>query len=253
MLPSDFGDRRRGVFPMATLGLAGALLLGAAPAASAAVPSPALRAQDPPSPQVEQAVADEVSRRWDVPPEAVRLEWRPGRDALPSEPHGVTLVGSGAGGDWVVEVSGEGGLARRGLRAGVAGVRWTAARPLPRGHSLSEEDLRTEPVVRWGPPEVDREEPGPGWVTRRAMREGEEMRAPWVAPPVLVPLGSTVEVWVRRGRVVLRTEGEARSSGIWGEVVRVRLATGRVVMGRVVDSGRVEVIHGLQGGNDDEC
>ncbi|TVR50650.1 MAG: flagella basal body P-ring formation protein FlgA [Gemmatimonadales bacterium] len=205
---------------------------------------------DPPA-AVVAAVESEVARRWSVDAAHLVLEWGAGRAGDSGAPLHVELVGSGAGGAWIVDVTGEVGLERWSFRAGVVTERWTAARELLRGHVLAEEDLQRETVVRWGPPSERGEAPEPGWVTRRGIREGEEVRRPLAAPPELVRPGEPVEVRVRRGAVTLLLVGEARNAGAMHDRIRVRLPTGRMVVGRLGNGGVVEIEHGTDRREDD--
>lgn len=201
---------------------------------------------------VLEVVREEVARRWDVDPSSVVLEWI-GPPSFPDIPAGVQVMAPATGEGWLVGVKGEEGVSWGRIRVGLRVPRWVAARSLPRGHVLEEGELRLEDTVRWGsPPTVAMPAPKPGWLTRRTLREGEELRPPWVVPPDLVTAGSPVMAEVHAGRVLLRLVAEARSSGALGDRVRVRLPSGRIVMGEVQEGPVVVIAHPVgQGGADD--
>jgi flagellar basal body P-ring formation protein FlgA len=115
----------------------------------------------------------------------------------------------------------------------------TAARDLPRGHTLTAEDIGRAEGARRG---TDGEAAvGPGWVTRRGIREGEPLREPAVAPPPVVRAGETVEVIWRQGGMELRARGTALGSAVAGQRVAVRLDTRRRLEGTAAAPGQVLV------------
>lgn len=234
------------------------LLLTLAPAASgAALPVPSAEeetarprvaspgdsaAWTPPS-RVADRVRGEVGRRWGVEPDAIRLEWGPVRAAW----RDITvtdfrLMGSGSNGNWVVAFLDTDGARRFAVRltAGVRVQRTVADRPLDRGDTLRAGDLRREDrVVRGRPPE--RDSVRPGWVARRALRAGEPLRPPAVTPPAAVESGAAVKALLSHGSVELAVPGRASGSAALGETVRVRLETGRRVLGVAVADGVVRI------------
>lgn len=112
-----------------------------------------------------------------------------------------------------------------------------AARDLVRGVALSEED------IEYRPPSGKRGgEPGEaGWVTRRVIRAGEELRHPAVARPQVVGPGEPVEVrWSGEG-VTLSLRGVAASGAGEGEKVWVRVDQGWRLEGVVVGPAMVEI------------
>lgn len=118
-----------------------------------------------------------------------------------------------------------------------------AARDLPRGATLTADDIRYAAVSdpRGGSdPDV-----APGWVTRRVVNQGEPLRTPAVAPPLAVSHGDQVDVLVRRGAITLRMRGTAMGSAALGERVTVRIDSRRRVDGLAAGPG---VVH-LNGAN----
>ena len=130
------------------------------------------------------------------------------------------------------------------LAAPVAAQAPLAARDIARGETLAAAD-----IVRADSAPADGRQPtadssggvAEGWVTRRAIRAGEPLRPPAVAPPPLVRAGQAVQALWRFGAVELRIRGTALSTAAEGERVAVRLETRRRVEGVAVGAGVVRV------------
>lgn len=133
------------------------------------------------------------------------------------------------------------------LSAGAAAAQQaapTAARALPRGYTLTAEDL----VYAAGAPvPTDDRQPtaddpvAPGWVTRRAVREGEVLKEPAVSPPPVVRAGEAVQaVWVE-GAIEIRIRGTALGTAATGQRVAVRTERGRRIEGVAVAPGEVRI------------
>src|SRR5690606_30298771 len=73
-----------------------------------------------------------------------------------------------------------------------------------------------------------------GWVTRRVVQAGEELRAPTIAPPNLVTAGETVQLLWRQGSLELRVRGRAMGSAAEGERVLVHVDSRRRLEGVAV-------------------
>jgi flagellar basal body P-ring formation protein FlgA len=223
---------------------AASVALTAAPSAPAAAPAVTV----PPGPGAEQAaeaiaaqVRAQVAAQWGLAAEQVRLEWGPGAAALPAEGT-VRLVGTGAGGAWVVRVE-EGASRAVRVRAGVEVERVVAARALERGALLGAGDLARKSEVRWGPPAA---EPAaePGWETRRSIAAGEVLRPPAAAPPRVVHPGDAVRVVWRRGGVEVSLPARAVGAAALGERVGVRTEHGRRLEGVAAGPGLVRLEEG---------
>jgi flagellar basal body P-ring formation protein FlgA len=115
----------------------------------------------------------------------------------------------------------------------------TAARDLPRGHTLAAADIAVAAAA--GPAAEGEAVVGPGWVTRRTIREGEPLREPAVAPPLVVRAGETVEAIWRQGGMELRVRGTALGNAAAGQRVAVRLDTRRRLEGTAAAPGQVVV------------
>ena len=200
---------------------------------------------DPASP-VALAVRDSVARRWSVGAGQIELAWGPIRDEWrASAPASISLLGSGAGGYWVVSYPGPGGAdIRIRVRAGVAGEHAVAARDLDREAVLTAEDIRIEREVAWGAPAAELATAEPGWVTHRVMHEGQPLRAPAVTRPLAVRSGDPVQAVWRRGGIVMVLQGRAAGSASIGEHVYVRTSDGQRYRGIAESPGRVLLDNG---------
>ncbi len=187
-----------------------------------------------------------LAKRWNVSADrlivrfgALRPGWTPERGAR------ADLLGAGRGGWWVLRVhaAGETDESVR-LQAGVRIPIEVAAHTLPRGRALEASDMRAAERVHWGEPVEGDPIAKVGWVTRRIVRTGEELRQPTVQPPVLVQSGRPVTVVWRRDGVGLRVGGEAAGSASLGEHVYVRTQSGIRLRGIVVGPGVVNVTTG---------
>jgi flagella basal body P-ring formation protein FlgA len=117
-----------------------------------------------------------------------------------------------------------------------------AARDLPRGITLSAEDLEYPNGQAVEPASVS---PGPGWVTRRVISRGEPLREPAVGRPQLVRAGEEVDVVWRGGAIQLRLRGTAMGAAAEGERVTVRIDARRRLDG-VVAGPRLIHIQGAR-------
>lgn len=196
-----------------------------------------------PGPDLEKRVRQEIAARWGVASPTIRLEWGRVREpSLPTEGAQVRLIGSGAGGSWVVafEAPATGSEYRVQVRAGVVSRVPVAARRLERGVTLEDSDIEYRSVLHWGPPQAAAEV-GAGWITRRALSAGEELRAPAVSRPQIIQAGETVEVIYRAGPIQLSIRGKAGGSAAAGETIWVRTENGRRIMGVAEAPGVVRI------------
>ncbi|GLC25389.1 flagella basal body P-ring formation protein FlgA [Roseisolibacter agri] len=113
-----------------------------------------------------------------------------------------------------------------------AAVAPTAARDLPRGHTLVADDVTpaTPALV--------------GWMTRRVITAGEPLREPGIARPLAasaVTAGQRVAVLYRDAGVELRMAGVAANAAPIGGRVQVRLDARRRLEGTVVAPGVVQL------------
>jgi len=121
---------------------------------------------------------------------------------------------------------------------------WVAANDLRRGMVIEADSLRRE-YLPWGAVPRDRVAnlaEAVGMQLSRSLRGGDVVRASQLQVVPVVQRGDRVTLVARRGLLQVRARGVAREAG--GRNARVRVAnatSGKVVMGRVVDSATVEV------------
>ncbi len=189
-------------------------------------------------------VAAAVAHDWGVEPGELVLSW--GRGPLDQIRPGSAfkLLGLGEGG-WlavVLEPDSQRPAALR-LRVGFTEQRLVAARTLRTGTVLTDEDLRTEPHVHWGPPELDQQPlPSAGWVAKRMIPAGEVLEPGRVVPPSVIASGDPVRLHWQSGNVSVALDGVALNDAAAGQSVRVR--TGRktgVVTGVATAPGEAKV------------
>lgn len=182
------------------------------------------------SPALQERVVQAVGTRWNATAYRLRLEWGVVRQGGSISTDGVfRLVGNGTNGWFVVlfERDGRSPLAVRLRVASVDSVP-VASRPLIAGATLLDGDVAHAERAHWGPPVQSRATfPSAGWRVRRAIRAGEVLTAPKVAPPLLVRVGEPVQLVWSRGGVRIIVEGLAVNAAMLGEEVRVRLADRR--------------------------
>ena len=175
---------------------------------------------------IERLVAEEL----ELPVETVRVEVVGG---LPELVDSVD-VGPGGTGRWIATLwAGETAL-RRFVRVGANLTVPVASRTLERGISIGPEDVRTEERVVWY---VDGNGAVPepiGMVTSRVLQEGDLLSDPAVRPPLLVNGGDEVDAVLERSGITLRVKAEALASAREGELLHVRLTSGKRMSAKAV-------------------
>ncbi|HET9453553.1 MAG TPA: flagella basal body P-ring formation protein FlgA [Gemmatimonadaceae bacterium] len=111
-----------------------------------------------------------------------------------------------------------------------------AARDLARNTVLATSDIAPGP-------DHTVNEAGPalplGWVTRRAIRAGERLATPAIAPPRLVRRGESVTLLYDDGALQVSRRGDAMRDAALDEVCAVRVAPAAPGLPHVVLAGRV--------------
>lgn len=193
------------------------------------------------NPFFEGRVVERIAAEWRTSPERVRIRWfgEPGIDAsLTDAPF--RLSGSGADGWLALRLDGaEPRRAPLRIRAGVVDTAYAAAVPIAAGSVLRRSDLLAEATICWGPPPgAGGSRPGPGWVARTNLAEGDRIAWPAAVAPPLIEAGESVRLEWERGAVRVVMEGTALNGARLGETVRVRVP-GRPerLLGRVVAPG----------------
>ncbi len=105
-----------------------------------------------------------------------------------------------------------------------------AARDIARGASLVAADVRGT---------MDSNTVAPGWIARRAIRAGEMLRHPAVAPAPLVRRGTPIAAVLDHGALYLSLSAIALGDGHAGDRVAVRLGPNRILRGTVSGPARV--------------
>ena len=126
-----------------------------------------------------------------------------------------------------------------GLSAPLPAQDVVAARTLPAGTVLAEEDLAAKDDASGASQQMSELV---GLETRRAIYAGRPVSAADLGPPTLVRRNDVVLMLYSRGGLGIRTEGRALDSGGAGEVVRVmNLSSRQPVRAVVTGVNRVEV------------
>ncbi|NMM79788.1 flagella basal body P-ring formation protein FlgA [Acidovorax sp. SRB_14] len=128
------------------------------------------------------------------------------------------------------------------VRAEVSALVVVAAVDLPANRLLAEADVAQE---RRKLTDMDDSLPALdaaiGQASTRALRAGQVVQPRFLAQPLLVKRGDSVNIVARSGPVVVQVAGEALESGRRGGIVRVRnTSTGKIIRARVSGSAVVE-------------
>lgn len=240
---SDAGAARPGrkvaMARLCAFGLGGALLAGAA------------RAELPPD-AIASAVVMASKAAAAVAPAGARVLVTPGRlDArlrlapcTRVEPHlaggqpvwGRTRIGMRctAGADWRVFLP---------LQVQVFAPAPTLRIALPAGARLSDDQLETTEVDWAAAPTPPARVPSElvGRTLARPIAAGEAVRNADLQPRQWFASGATVRVLAQGAGYAVSADGTALSPGLEGQAVRVRTDNGRILVGRAVGEGRVEL------------
>jgi flagellar basal body P-ring formation protein FlgA len=118
-----------------------------------------------------------------------------------------------------------------------------AARPLPRGHALTADDVRAErlDLASLGTGAYGAEEPVDGLVASRPVAAGEPLRKDFVRPPPVLAAGDPVRIVFEGRGFAVTTDGKALSAAGDGQSARVVTAAGRVLSGTARPGRIVEI------------
>lgn len=123
------------------------------------------------------------------------------------------------------------------------GPAWVLKRPVPAGTALVQDDAELAEIDWAEHPASVLADPGlwQGQQAAFALSAGQTLRQNMVRPiPAFAP-GTQVRVSTRAGALEVVVTGQALGVGVTGQLVRVRLAGGKVISGTVRDSQTVEV------------
>ncbi len=123
------------------------------------------------------------------------------------------------------------------------GTAWVVRRDVAPGTVLAEGDIMAA-EVDWAEqtsPVVAERAQWLGWVAARGLRTGEPLRENMLRAAQVFPAGAQVRVVVQGGGFQVSADAQALSAGVVGELARVRMASGRVMSGTVLDARTVRL------------
>jgi flagella basal body P-ring formation protein FlgA len=200
---------------------------------------PASAQANPPS--FERRVAAAIAARWGVDASVVRVEPAPSRLEWPADDATFELSGSGADGQWLLDVRQGDSASRLIVRSGILATETVAAHDLARGLTLADADLSFSTSVQWRAPRRDERAVETGWITNRRVTTGEPLREPAVSPPPAVRPGDAIRVVWSAGGITISLPGTAAGQAAIGERVNVRAETGKRLSGIVTEIGVVRI------------
>jgi len=123
------------------------------------------------------------------------------------------------------------------------GVAWVVRRDVAPGTVLAEADLMPAEVdwAQESSPIVSERAQWLGWVATRALGTGQALRQNMVRAAQVFQAGTQVRVLVQGGGFLISSDGQALSAGVVGQLARVRMDSGRVMSGLVLDARTVRL------------
>ncbi len=116
-----------------------------------------------------------------------------------------------------------------------------AARPLPTRAPLGAADVIARDIDYTQSPHLYPRELPAGAVLKRALAADQAIQVDWLMLPNVIRAGQRVKVRARGAGFVIAQEGVAQNAAAPGDVVRVRVPSGRIVQGIADGDGVVEV------------
>lgn len=125
----------------------------------------------------------------------------------------------------------------------VMALAWAVTQPLPAGATLSPEHLVRRLVELSGDPSpaLAQADPPVGRVLARPTDAGEALRQHHLRQRQWFAAGAPVQLRLAGSGFSIRTEGQALTAGLEGQTVRVKLESGRTVLGQAVGPHEVEL------------
>lgn len=250
--PSTRATRRARVLAVALR--SAALLLGLASEAQAqalAVASAPPLSASPATGRVADSVARSVASEVGLSPEEVVVPVLGELEALATDQKVEVRVAAVPGTQGattlpvtVVLLRGSQEIARSALTVRLRPLRpvLVATRALRRGALLGQGDVREEQRPNAPVDAAPPFDPSDALALTRSVSAGAVLRESWLAPPTAVERGQSVRLRAGRGGLAVEAAGRALEDGHTGELIRVmNLASRRVLSGRVVGSGAIEM------------
>ena len=125
----------------------------------------------------------------------------------------------------------------------------TAAKAIPRGRLLTEDDIQTEErwLVDTLPGSLDNPAEATGRQATRSLQAGSVLNAAALKAPQVIRRGQTVVLSLNDGPIDIQMSGEALGPGAPGDRIQVRNASSRrVVEGVVTEAGSVRIVGSRQ-------
>lgn len=123
------------------------------------------------------------------------------------------------------------------------GNAWVVRNQLPVGTVVTENDV-VEAEVNWAEessPVLQEPAAWLGYMVTRPLTTGQTLRANMVRPAQVFQAGSQVKVVAQGPGFQIASDGQALTPGIIGQVARVRMDSGRVASGIVLDIRTVKI------------
>ena len=114
-------------------------------------------------------------------------------------------------------------------------------RPLQPGYTLQDQDIGSQLSESSQPGELTDPNQVVGKVLRKYVAQGQVLRTDMLREPFAVTQNQVVQLMVRGNGFSIRSEGVAQKDAAEGEIVRVRIASGRFISGVARAGGTVEV------------
>lgn len=116
-----------------------------------------------------------------------------------------------------------------------------ANHPLPQGQVLRAEDISTQDGELTQMGILTAPEQAVGQVLKYGIGAGQVLRRDMLRPPYMIKQGQTVHLQVEGAGFNIRSEGRALNNASEGQNVQVKAASGKVLSGKALSEGVVEV------------
>lgn len=123
------------------------------------------------------------------------------------------------------------------------GNAWVVRNPVALGHVVKATDL-IEAEVDWAEdsvPVVRTQAEWLGQIATRSLQTGQTLRQGMTKPAQVFQAGAAVRVVAQGAGFVVTSEAQALSAGVVGQQARVRMESGRVTSGTVLDTRTVKI------------